>query len=231
VNAPPQTAAATGSLKGESSVAEPNRYERSVARRSAEIRATVPDAEFATIVAIDAALEAASGAELPVTALILAAAAKALVEVPRLNGAYRDGRFELYSRVNIGVTIAAEGLYVVPTMFDSDSKSANELAAELTDYQARALSDRLESSELTGATFTFTDLSADGLASGAPLIIGGQAGGLSAGAVRSVPVVRDGKVVAGHEMTLTLAVDHRIIHSPDAGRFLGSVRATLEKAR
>jgi pyruvate dehydrogenase E2 component (dihydrolipoamide acetyltransferase) len=219
---------ASGSLKGEAAVTEPNRYERSVARRSAEIRATVPDAEFTTIVAMDAACGAASGLGVPVTALILVAVARGLREVPRLNGAYRDGRFELYSRVNLGVTIAAEGVYVVPTMFDSDTKSASALAAELADYQGRAVADRLESSELTGATFTFTDLSVDGLASGAPLIVGGQAGGLSAGAVRSVPVVRDGAVVAGREVTLTLAVDHRIIQSPDAGRFLGSVRATLE---
>ncbi len=224
------TAPAAGSLKGESTVSEPNRYERSVARRSAEIRATVPDAEFTTVVAMDAACEAASAQGVPVTALVLAAAAKALRQVPRLNGAYRDGRFELYSRVNIGVTVAGEGVYVVPTMFDSDHKSVSELAAELADYRARAEADRLESSELTGATFTFSDLSADGVVAGAPLIVGGQAGGLSAGAVRSVPVVRDGAVVAGRELVLTLAVDHRIAQAPDAGRFLAVIRETLEAA-
>jgi pyruvate dehydrogenase E2 component (dihydrolipoamide acetyltransferase) len=221
----------SGSLKGESSVVEPNRHERSVARRSAEIRATVPHAEFTTVVAMDAACGAASSLGVPVTALILAAAARALREVPRMNGAYRDGRFELYSRVNIGVTVAGEGVYAVPTMFDSDTKSVTELAAEFADYRVRALSDRLESAELTGATFTFTDLSEHGLASGAPLIIGGQAAGLSAGAVRAVAVVRDGAVVAGQELTLTLAVDHRMIQAPDAGRFLGSVRDTLEAGR
>jgi pyruvate dehydrogenase E2 component (dihydrolipoamide acetyltransferase) len=229
VSSGPQTAP-SGSLKGEASVAEPNRHERSVARRSAEIRATVPDAEFTIAVTMDAACGAASAQGVPVTALILAAVARALRAVPRLNGAYRDGRFELYSRVNIGVTIATAGVYVVPTMFDSDAKSTTELAAELADYGERARSDTLESSELTGATFTFTDLSADGLTSGAPLILGGQAGGLSAGTVRSVPVLSDGAVVAGQELILTLAVDHRIAQSPEAGRFLSSVRDALEAA-
>jgi pyruvate dehydrogenase E2 component (dihydrolipoamide acetyltransferase) len=223
-----ETVGALGSLKGDATVAEPTRYERSVARRSAEIRATVPDAEFTTVVAMDAAAAAAAQAGVPVTALILAATAAALREVPRLNGAYRDGRFELYSRVNLGVTVAGDGVYVVPTMFDSDHKSASELASELADYRARAQTDRLESSELTGATFTVTDLSGDELVSGAPLIVGGQAGGLSAGVLRSVPVVRDGAVVAGQELVLTLAVDHRIAQAPDAGRFLAAIRRTLE---
>lgn len=224
----PQPSTAVGSLKGEANVAEPSRHERSVARRSAEIRATVPDAEFSTVVAMDAACEAASAAGVEPTALVLAAVAGALRAVPRLNGAYRDGRFELYSRVNLGVTIAAAGVYAVPTIFDSDSKSVTDLAAELADYRERALADRLESAEQTGATFTFTDLSGDGLTAGAPLILGGQAGALSAGAIRAVPVVRDGAVVPGHELVLTLAVDHRIAQAPDAGRFLGAVRATLE---
>ncbi len=228
MSSPGQPTAAPGSLKGDSAFSEPNRYERSVARRSAEIRATVPDAEFTTVVAMDAACGAASAEDVPVAALILAATARALREVPRLNGAYRDGRFELYSRVNIGVTIAAGGLYVVPTIFDSDHKSASELAAELADYRTRAKADQLESSELAGATFTFSDLSGDGLVSGAPLIVGGQAGGLSAGALRSVPVVRDDAVVPGRELVLTLAVDHRIVHSPDAGRFLAAIRQALE---
>jgi pyruvate dehydrogenase E2 component (dihydrolipoamide acetyltransferase) len=228
VSPQPQTPLSSGPPKGDPSVAEPNRYERTVARRSAEIRATVPDAEFTAVVSMDAAVAAAEAAGVSPTALILAAAATALRTVPRLNGAYRDGRFELYSRVNIGVTLAAEGVYVVPTIFDSDTKSATELAGELADYRTRALADQLESAELAGATFSFTDLGPHGVASGAPLIIGGQAGGLSAGAVRSVPVVRDGAIVPGHEVILTLAVDHRIVQAPDAGRFLSAIRETLE---
>jgi pyruvate dehydrogenase E2 component (dihydrolipoamide acetyltransferase) len=229
VTAPGQTAP-PGSLKGQSTVSEPTRYERSVARRSAEIRATVPDAEFTMAVSMDAACRAASAAGVSVTALILAATGQALVQVPRLNGAYRDGHFELYSRVNLGVTIAGEGVYVVPTIFDSDHKSVSELAAELADYRTRAAADALESSELVGATFTFTDLSGEGTLAGAPLVIGGQAGGLSAGAVRDVPVVRNGAVVPGRELILTLTVDHRIVQSPDGGRFLAAVRGNLEAA-
>jgi pyruvate dehydrogenase E2 component (dihydrolipoamide acetyltransferase) len=230
VSSVPQAASSPGSLKGEASTAEPSRHERSIARRSAEIRATVPHAEFSTVVTMDAACRAASSAGIPVASLVLAAVAQGLRAVPRLNGAYRDGRYERYSRVNIGVTFAAEGVYAVPTIFDTDVKSATELATELADYQTRAIADRLESAELTGATFTMTDLTPDQLTSSAPLIPGGQAGALSTGALRAVPVVRDGAVVPGLEMVLTLAVDHRIIQAPDAGRFLTFVREQLEAA-
>jgi pyruvate dehydrogenase E2 component (dihydrolipoamide acetyltransferase) len=220
--------AARPSLKGEVEVAEPTRFERSVGRRSAEIRATVPHVEFTRAVVIDSALGAAQAAGVPLAALLLAATAQALRAVPRLNGAYRDGRLERYSRVNIGVTFAADGLYVIPTVFDSDTKSLEVLAAELADLRARAGEDRLDASELTGATFSLTDLGEHGVHSGAPLVVGGHGAALSAGAPRAVPVVRDGTVGAGHELILSLAVDHRLAQVPDAGRFLAAVAERLE---
>ena len=222
--------ATSGSLKGEVSHGEPTRHERAVARRSAEIRATVPHAEFTRVVAMDAACGAASAGGVDPFALVLTAVARGLVEVPALNGAYRDGRSERYSRVNLGVVIAADGIYAVPTMFDCDEKSAGDLASEYADLRERALSDRLVPAELTGATFTVTDLRPDGIHAGAPLVIGGQAGGLAVGARRTVPVL-DGDVVRpGTESVLTLAVDHRVIQAPAAGRFLAAVAAALESA-
>ncbi|MBO0769438.1 MAG: 2-oxo acid dehydrogenase subunit E2, partial [Solirubrobacterales bacterium] len=139
------------SLKGEIESVEPTRFERAVARRSAEIRATVPDAEFQTVVTLPAALGTQATADPPLAALVLAAAAKALRAVPRLNGAYKDGRYERYSRVNLGVTITGDGLYVIPTIFDSDTKATGELAAELAELKRRAAADELDSAELTGA--------------------------------------------------------------------------------
>ncbi|WP_249011331.1 2-oxo acid dehydrogenase subunit E2 [Conexibacter sp. DBS9H8] len=213
----------TAPLRGIPTLLTPSRLERTVARRSAEIRATVPDADYSLTVPADGLVEAAAAEDVPAVALLIAAVARALTRVPRLNAGYRDGRGELYSRVNLGVTIAAEGVYVVPTLFNCETKPANLIAAELADYRARALADRLESAELAGGTFTVADFGADGLTAGTPLVVGGQAGALGIGAIRAVPVVRDGAVVPGHEITLTLAVDHRIVQSSDAGRFLAAV--------
>ncbi|HET9073165.1 MAG TPA: 2-oxo acid dehydrogenase subunit E2 [Solirubrobacteraceae bacterium] len=222
--------ASPGSLKGEVSLSEPTRHERTVARRSAEIRATVPHAEFTRVVSMDAACGAASAGGFDPIGLVLAAVARALVEVPALNGAYRDGHAERYSRVNLGAVIAADGVYAVPTMFDCDEKSAGHLASEYADLRERALSDRLIPAELTGATFTVTDLGPDGIHASGPLVIGGQAGAVSMGATRVVPILDGDTVRAGRESVLTLSVDHRVIQAPAAGRFLTAVARGLESA-
>ena len=215
------------SLKGEVAVADPTRHERSIARRSAEIRATVPHAEFSRVLDVSAIIEA-GGDDPPLAGRVLAAVAAGLRAVPALNGAYRDGRLERYSRVNLGVVVIAEGLFVVPTLFDADAKSVAELDAAYGDLVERARDDRLEPGELTGSTFTVGGLARYGIHAGAPLVLGGLAGALTVGAPRAVPVVRDGAVVPGFEQVASLSVDHRAVQAHGAGRFLSVLAAELE---
>lgn len=224
-------AAAIPSLKGEVTVVEPDRFERAVARRSAETRATVPSMEFQTVVGMDdcMALEAELGCGL--IAILVRAAASALRAVPRVNGAYRDGHYELYSRVNIGVTLIDEGVYTTPTVFDADKKSALEIAGELAGLYERARTGELHPSETAGATFTVVDSTPFDIVAVSPLITPPQAGALAAGPVRDVPVIRDGEVVPGQTMSLSLAVDHRIIYGKAPAAFLEEVKAHLEEAR
>lgn len=208
---------------------EPDRAERSVARRSAETRATVPSIEFQTDVSMDAtmALEAELGCGL--IALLVRAAAHGLVAVPRVNGAYRDGHYELYSRVNIGVTLISEGAYTTPTIFDADRKSASDIAGELAGFHQRARSgEDLHPSEVAGATFTVVDSTPYDIVALSPIITPPQAGALAAGPVRDVPVIRDGEVTAGRMMALSLAVDHRIVWGRSAATFLEEVKSHLE---
>ena len=91
------------SLKGDTAIEEPGRAGRAIARRSAEIRATVPDLELSVEADAGALLARAAAERCTTTALLVAACAGALRAFPRVNGAYRDGRYELYSRVNVGV--------------------------------------------------------------------------------------------------------------------------------
>jgi pyruvate dehydrogenase E2 component (dihydrolipoamide acetyltransferase) len=218
-------------LKGEITTIELDRIERTVARRSAESRATIPTMEFSTIVDVDRALERETELGCGVAAIVIAGAAHALRVVPRVNGSYRDGRYELYSRVNTGVTIVEEGVYVTPTIFDTDEKSALEICSELSDYYLRAREDELRPGELTGATFTVVDGSAYDIVAMSPMVLPPQAGALAFGPIRDVPVVRDGKVVPGHTMELCLSVDHRIVYGHHAAEFLEDVKAFLEEAR
>ena len=90
--------------------------------------------------------------------MVIKAAAIALGEFPRANGAYRDGRWELYSRINVGIAVAAAEALVVPTIFDADKKGLRQIATE-----ARALAERVRERtitppELSGATFTVSNL-------------------------------------------------------------------------
>jgi pyruvate dehydrogenase E2 component (dihydrolipoamide acetyltransferase) len=220
----------SSNIKGDVVVVELDRRERAIARRSAETRAVVPSVEFSAEVDMAAAIAREADLDCGTTALLIRACSRALATVPRANGAYRDGRLELYSRINIGVTIAAEGVYEVPTIFDADLKSAPEIALELQSLTDRARDGLLTAPELSGATFTVTDSAAFDIAALAPLIVTPQAAAVAAGRIREVPVVRDGQVVAGRTIVLTLAADHRILYGTHAATFLEAIKAHLEGA-
>jgi pyruvate dehydrogenase E2 component (dihydrolipoamide acetyltransferase) len=218
-------------LKGDTTTVELDRLERAVARRSAEARATIPTTEFSSVLDVDKLLDRDAELGCGVTAIVVAAAATALRAVPRVNGSYRDGRYELYSRVNVGVTIVGEGIYVTPTIFDADEKSVAEIGSELAAYQVRARDDELRPGELTGATFAVLDSSDYDVTAVSPLVLPPQAAALAFGPIGDVPVVRGGEVVPGRTMQLFLSVDHRIVYGHYAASFLEEVKAFLEEAR
>lgn len=211
------------SLKGETTVEEPDRAGRAIARRSAEIRATVPDLELSVEADADALLARAEAQRCTTTALLVAACAGALRAFPRVNGAYRDGRYELHSRVNVGLIISTAQGPVTATVLDADAKPAAELDQEIARFTARARSGELTPPEQAGATFTIEDLGESGIHRAAGLVRPSQAAILTAGAIRALPLVRDGAVVAGHQLTLTLVCDHRIVFGAQAAGFLQRV--------
>jgi pyruvate dehydrogenase E2 component (dihydrolipoamide acetyltransferase) len=210
-------------VKGTVQIVEPSAAEGAIARRSAETRATVPDLELSAEVGADALrLDGDS-----VLATVVRASALALRDHPRANAAYRDGHFELYSRVNVGVVLPTEDQLITPTVFDADHKQIPELADEIASLQARA--HELTSPERSGATFTVW--SADAVTTASPIISPPNAAALCAGEVREAARVRDGSIVPGHVMALTLACDHRILYGAHATRFLAEIRAQLERAK
>jgi pyruvate dehydrogenase E2 component (dihydrolipoamide acetyltransferase) len=225
----PASAPELSSLKGEVSYVEPDRIARSIARRSAEIRATVPHLELSSEVDANAPLALARQSGCSLTAVLLKACARGLAASPWANAAYRDGHFELYSRVNVGVTFATEDSLATPTVLDADGKSLAELDEELTRLRARAIGGELTPPEMAGATFTFADLGEHpAVHRYTPLVTAPHAAAVAAGAVRSVPVVRDGAVAPGSVLTLTLSCDHRILFGARAATFLERIVALVE---
>jgi pyruvate/2-oxoglutarate dehydrogenase complex dihydrolipoamide acyltransferase (E2) component len=138
--------------KGETRIEDPTAAERAIARRAAEARATVPDLELRADVDMTRALRLRDEDGCSIAAILVLAAARALNAVPRANGAYRDGRFELYSRVNVGIVVADEGAYLIPTVFDADQRSLLELTEEIERLSAAARAGELQPPAYAGAT-------------------------------------------------------------------------------
>jgi pyruvate dehydrogenase E2 component (dihydrolipoamide acetyltransferase) len=222
--------------KGESTVQELSRLQMTVARRMAESRATVPDIELRREVDMSEAVELrtrlgeVSDPRPSFNDFIVRAVALALREFPRANGAYRDSRFETYSRVNVGIAVAAPDALVVPTIFDADTKSLAEIGRAARALSARVRDGSVTPAELSGATFTVSNLGMYDVDSFSAVINQPQAAILAVGSLRPRPVVDDsGAVVARPTLLLTLVCDHRILYGADGARFLSRVRELLER--
>jgi pyruvate dehydrogenase E2 component (dihydrolipoamide acetyltransferase) len=161
--------------------------------------------------------------------MVVKACAIALREHPRANGAYRDGRFELYSRVNVGVAVAAEDTLIVPTLFDADRKGLRQIATESRSLSQRVREGQITPPEVSGATFTVSNLGMFGIDRFAAVINPPQAAILAVGAIKERPVVRDGEIAAAHLMNVNLACDHRILYGAPAAEFLARIRTLLEE--
>lgn len=240
VPSPPTPAAGeTTAAKGEAVRIEPSRLQSVVARRMAESKATVPHFYVSTDVDMTAASEARmrikadanlGGASAPsFNDMVVRAAALSLRAFPRVNSSYRDGAFELHSRINIGIAVAAEDALVVPTIFDADTKGLSAIAADAVTLSSKVRDGSITPPELAGGTFTISNLGMYGMSSIGPVINPPQAAILGVGEIRSEPIVREERIVPGKVMSLTLAADHRILYGADAAAFLARVRATLEE--
>jgi pyruvate dehydrogenase E2 component (dihydrolipoamide acetyltransferase) len=230
--AAPEPAAATG--KGESELVELTRTQQLIARRMAESKATVPD--FALNMDIDMEAAVAMRAQLKEVAevvpsfndMVVKASALALREYPRANGSYKDGRFELHGRINVGVAVAAQDALIVPTIFDADRKSLGEIARVARELAGKVRDGTIAPPELSGGTFTVSNLGMYGITSFTAVINPPQAAILAVGAIERRPTVIDGEIVPRHRMAVTLACDHRILYGADAAEFLARVRGLLE---
>jgi len=222
--------------RGEATRQELTRLQQTVARRMAESKATAPEFVMTAEVDMEEAVHlrrqlkaAADGGLAPsFNDFVVKASALALTEFPRANGAYRDGAFELYSRVNVGIAVAGQDALVVPTVFDADRKSLGQIARE-----ARALAERVRAGEITppelsAGTFTVSNLGMYGIKRFVAVINPPQAAILAVGEMTPRPVVRDGAVEVRHVMEITLSCDHRILYGADAAQFLSRIRERLE---
>jgi pyruvate dehydrogenase E2 component (dihydrolipoamide acetyltransferase) len=202
----------------------------------ATAHATIPSFEVQTEAAMDAALAIRAGlkdvaGDDPVPSindLLIKACALALRRHPRVNASYADGRFELHPRVNVGFAVAADEALIVPTVYDADTKSLGAIARDTRELAERVRSGKITPAELSGATFTVSNLGMYGMTAIRPVINPPQVSILGVGAARQVLVRSEGEIVDRTLATLTLSSDHRILYGADAARFLADVQALIE---
>jgi pyruvate dehydrogenase E2 component (dihydrolipoamide acetyltransferase) len=175
-------------------------------------------------------LDAADGEIVPsVNDMVVKACAIALTEQPRINASFVDESFELHERVNVGIAVAATDALVVPTIFDADKKGLRQIAGASRDLAAKVRDGSVTPPELSGGTFTVTNLGMFGISSFQPVVNLPQAAILAVGAIADRPVRAGDGVGWRREMSLTLACDHRIVYGADGARFLDRVRVLLEE--
>ncbi|MHB1467824.1 MAG: 2-oxo acid dehydrogenase subunit E2 [Solirubrobacteraceae bacterium] len=216
-----------------------SRLQRVVAERMARTQATVPDFQVETEVCMDAALAlraefkaaAPDGEPAPsINDLVVKASALALRLHPLANGSFGEDGFRLHEQVNVGIAVAAQDALIVPTITAADVRSLGSIAAEARRLSQRVRAGTIAPDQLSGATFTVSNLGMYGMTAIKPVVNMPQAAILGVGATRAVLARdQDGEIVDRSLLTLTLSCDHRILYGADAARFLAEIRQLLER--
>ena len=222
--------------KGEAEIQELTRLQQTISRRMAESKATAPDFSISLTVDMTQAVELrkrlkeVADPAPSFNDMVVKAAATALTEHPRVNGAYRDGKFELYENVNIGVAVAAQDALVVPTVFNADQKSLGQISKDARAVIEKVRDKTVTPPELSGGTFTVSNLGMFGIEFFSAIINPPQAAILTVGKLEKRPAVdASGRIVAQDQMTLSLVCDHRILYGADGAQFLARVKELLEQ--
>jgi pyruvate dehydrogenase E2 component (dihydrolipoamide acetyltransferase) len=211
--------------------------QRRIAQRMAESRAQIP--EFTLEAEIDMEALAELREELrdlgrePLPSyndLVVKAVALSLRKHPALNSAWADGRIRRNSRVNVGIAVATEDALFVPTLFDADTMSVFELAAHARELSGKVGDGTVSPDELSGGTFTVSNLGMYGVRRFNAVIYAPQAAILAVGEVARRPAVdASGALVARHLADVALSCDHRVVYGAEAARFLQTLKTLLER--
>jgi pyruvate dehydrogenase E2 component (dihydrolipoamide acetyltransferase) len=174
-------------------------------------------------------VEARYGVRLSFTDLIVKAVALALRDHPRLNSSVADDAIVTHASVNVGVATAVPDGLVVPVVKDADRKMLPEISAEVKRLAGRAREGQLSSEDLSGGTFTVTNLGSYGVDSFSPIINPPQCAILGVGQITQKVVLREGRVDSAPAMKLCLSFDHRAVDGAPAAEFLRDVKGYLER--
>jgi len=169
-----------------------------------------------------------TGVRVSVTDLLVKACAQALTAHPEVNSSWAEDRLLRHHRIHIGIAVALDEGLIVPVIHDADHKTLTQISRESRDLAERARAGKLSLDEITGGTFTISNLGMYGIDQFTAVINPPEAAILAVGAATEAPIVRDGQLTVGTSMTLTLSIDHRVLDGATGALFLADVVALLE---
>jgi pyruvate dehydrogenase E2 component (dihydrolipoamide acetyltransferase) len=233
VGAPQRVAAAPG-VEFEDVPLTPMRA--AIAKRMPLSKAPVPHFYVKSEIAMDEAwalreeLNALEGQpKISVNDLVTRACALALLQHPGVNASFQGESIRVFHRVHMGIAVALDEGLITPVLRDAHAKSLAQLAVESRDLAERARQRKLRTQELSGATFSISNLGMLDVVEFSAIINPPEGAILAVGAVRVVPVVTDGGLGVGRRMMLTLSCDHRVMDGAMGARFLQDVKRSLEE--
>jgi pyruvate dehydrogenase E2 component (dihydrolipoamide acetyltransferase) len=167
------------------------------------------------------------GVPLSINDMIVKAAAMALQKSPQLNASFSDEGIILHPEINIGIAVSVEGGLLVPVVRGCERLSLKEISAVSRDLVDRARQGKISEIEISGGTFTVSNLGMFGVEEFTAVIYPTQAAILAVAAIRDTAVLREGNTIRARMMRVTLSADHRIVDGADAARFLSELRKIL----
>jgi len=206
-----------------------------IAKRLAESKFTAPHFYLTMVIDMDSAvasrakLNEVSKVKISFNDLVLKACAVALKQHPAVNSSWLGDKIRVNHHINIGVAVAVEDGLLVPVVRFADTKSLSQIAEEVKDYAKRAKEKKLQPSDWEGNTFTISNLGMFGIDEFTAIINPPDACIMAIGGISQVPVVKNGAVVPGNIMKVTLSCDHRVVDGATGSAFLLTLKSLLEE--
>src|SRR6266513_1292539 len=227
---------ATPRPKEEVEVVELSKMQTTIAMRLAQSKFSAPHFYVTSEIAMDDAVrlrqmfnEAVDKSEaISINDLIIKAVALALTKFPEVNASWADGRIERKRDINIGIAVGLPDRLIVPVLRNADQKSLKEIATASKQLIERARTNKASAQDYMGNTFSISNLGMYDVDQFTAIINPPDSGILAIGAIEDKAVVKDGQIVPGKRMRVTLSVDHRVFYGVTAAQFLQEVKRLLQ---
>ncbi len=206
-----------------------------IAKRLSESLFTAPHFYLTMSIDMDAAVAArakineVAPVKISFNDMVLKATALALRQHPKVNSSWLGDKIRFNHHINIGVAVAVEDGLLVPVVRFADGKSLSQIGAEVKEYAQKAKDKKLQPADWEGSTFTISNLGMFGIDQFTAIINPPDACILAVGGIAQVPVVKNGQVVPGNVMKLTMSCDHRVVDGATGAAFLQTLKSLLEE--